>query len=370
MTTPIKFGELRLNETSRKMMQEVMDTEWISGGPMVARFEQMWEEKFRTNAVAVSSGTDACICACLALYARQGVKRGDEIIVPALSFIATSNAVRAAGFTPVFVDVNFDLNIDEKKIEEAITKRTVAVMCVHTMGRMCDVEYIGKLCTKHNLVMIEDACEAHGASRNNVPVGAIGDMACYSFYQAHIVNAGEGGMVTSDFDHWADMLRAVRSHGRNGLYFDHFCVGYNSKMNDLEAAIGIGSMTDFDKTFGRRREIVKQYREECSDLFTKAWFTEESRDDINCPHGFSITVKHPNLIDPLKRELNEAGIQWKRNFGCIPTQHKAFADMGYRLGDFPTAEYIGDYGIHVGCHPFMSDDDVKRVCKAIRKGLK
>jgi dTDP-4-amino-4,6-dideoxygalactose transaminase len=365
----IKFGEFRLNHTSRKMMEQVLNTEWISGGPMVERFENMWSEKFGTNSVAVSSGTDACICACLALYARQGVKRGDEIIVPALSFIATANAVRAAGFTPVFVDVRHDLNMDETLIEQAITKRTVAVMCVHTMGRMCDVNAIGKICNANNLIFIEDSCEAHGAIRDGIPVGEIGDMSCYSFYQAHIVNAGEGGMITTTLPHWEPVLRSVRSHGREGLYFDHVRVGYNSKMNDMEAAIGIGSMEDFDKTFSKRREIVSRYREACYGLEDKAWFTEERREDINCPHGFSITAKKPGAIDKLKKVLDDNGIQWKRNFGCIPTQHAAFADMGYRLGDFPVAEYIGDNGIHIGCHPFMSDVDVQRVCEALRKGL-
>ena len=159
------------------------------------------------RSVAMSSGTDGCINACLTLYDLRSAVRGDEVIVPALSFIATSNGVRAAGLTPKFVDVEREtLNINESKIEEAITDKTVAIMPVHTMGRPCDMEKICEIAKKHNLVVIEDSCEAHGAKFKDKFVGNWGDMSIYSYYIAHLVCCGEGGMVSTNNQGIGDLL--------------------------------------------------------------------------------------------------------------------------------------------------------------------
>lgn len=364
----IEFGEYRMNRASKRYLRDCMNTNWVSGGPKVELFEKKWKDKFGLNLVATSSGTDAVICSCLALY-EYGAVRGKEIIVPALSFIATSNAVRAAGFKPVFVDVDWDLNINADKIESAINNNTVAIMCVHTMGRMCEMDKIMKLAEKYSIMVIEDACEAYPATYKGRSVGKWGDMACYSFYQAHMINAGEGGAVSTKHDEMVSVLKSVRSHGRDGLYFDHKRVGYNSKMNDLEAALALGALEDVDETVAIRQKNVWWFRECVQDFNDKAWFTEEREGDSNCPHGFSITVKDPDDFPKLKRVLDKYNIHWKRNFGCIPTQHKAFADMGYDIGEFPVAEHIGDYGLHIGCHQYLKLGDIKRVCKALREGL-
>ena len=369
----IEFGELVIGNIARENLMHVCDTNWASGGPKVKQLEKEWSDIFGyKRSVAMSSGTDAVINACLALYDIAGAKRGDKVIVPALSFIATSNAVRAAGLTPTFVDVKKEtLNIDEKQIEEAVTDRTVAIMPVHTMGRPAEMEAICDIANRHGLVVIEDACEAHGATYKDRFIGHWGDMSVYSFYIAHLVCCGEGGMVSVNDRHLADILASCRSHGRpfDSIYFDHQRVGYNSKMNDLEASIGLEAVSVFWDTFKTRHVTMKRMRAAAKGYEDVAYFSEEDEGNINCPHGFSITCKEEGKIKLVEEVFDKYNIHHKRNFGCIPTQHRAFADMGYFLGDFPEAEWVGDNGIHIGCHQHLSEDDIQRIETAIKESL-
>jgi dTDP-4-amino-4,6-dideoxygalactose transaminase len=277
-----------------------------------------------------------------------------------------------AGFTPVFVDVKKEtLNIDEDLIEDHITEKTRAIMVVHTMGKPCDMTKIKEISDKHNLILIEDACEAHGAMHKGTRIGHFGDMACFSFYIAHLVCCGEGGMVSTASSEVADLIRSTRSHGRpfDSIYFDHERAGINSKMNDLEASIGLESIEKFWETFNTRRETIKRFRMACVGMDDVAWFSEEDARDVNCPHGFSITTKEPEAIWHVVDTLNKYNIHWKRNFGCIPTQHKAFEDMGHSIGEFPNAEWVGDNGVHIGCHQYLSEEDILRVEVALREAL-
>jgi len=370
----IEFGELRIGETARKNLMDVCDTNWASNGPKVKELEEKWSNLLDyKRSVAMSSGTDGCINSCFVLYDLKNAKRNvSEVIVPALSFIATSNSVRAAGLVPKFVDVNKEtLNIDETKIEEAINENTVAIMVVHTMGRMAEMDVICEIADRHGLIVIEDSCEAHGAVYKDKMVGHWGDMSIYSFYVAHLVCCGEGGMVSTNDDRIADLLFSTRSHGRpfDSVYFDHQRSGLNSKMNDLEASIGLEAIDVFWDTFWTRHKTMKRFRESCRGFEDVAWFSEEDEGNINCPHGFSITCKNTGHIQIVKQVLDKYNIHHKRNFGCVPTQHAAFADMGYKLGDFPEAEWVGNNGVHIGCHQYLSEEDIVRVCTALQEAL-
>tara|TARA_R110002020_G_scaffold55309_1_gene153537 strand:+ start:19804 stop:20937 length:1134 start_codon:yes stop_codon:yes gene_type:complete len=366
----IEFGELVIGELARKNLMDVCDTNWASMGPKVKAFEEKWGSLFGyKDSVAVSSGTDSCINACLAVYdLHPKAKRGDEIIVPALSFIATSNAVRAAGFVPRFVDVSKEtLNIDVDKLE--YNGRVRAIMPVHTMGRPAEMDRILEFADQHNLIVIEDACEAHGAKYKDKFIGTMGDMACFSYYIAHLVCCGEGGMVSAMNKEAGDILRSTRSHGRpfNSIYFDHQRTGLNSKMNDLEASIGLEAIECFWDTFNKRHKIMKDLRASCEGNEDLAWFSEEDEGNINCPHGFSVTMKDSNKINIIKDTFDEYNIHWKRNFGCIPTQHKAFSgDLNCGMGSFPNSEWIGDNGIHIGCHQHLTEENVERIKDALK----
>lgn len=370
----IEFGELVIGNTARKNLMEVCDANWASGGPKVKEFEKKWSELFKyKRSVSMSSGTDGVINACLSLYdLKDAVRNKSEVIVPALSFIATSNGVRAAGLIPRFVDIKKEtLNIDESLIEEAINENTVAIMPVHTMGRMAEMDVICDIAKRHNLLVIEDACEAHGAKFKDKFVGHWGDMSIYSYYIAHLVCCGEGGMVSTNDDNIADILSSTRSHGRplNSIYFDHQRTGLNSKMNDMEASIGLEAIEVFWDTFWTRYSFMNRMREAVIGFENVAYFSEEDEGNVNCPHGFSITCKNEGKICSVIDVLNRYNIHHKRNFGCIPTQHKAFADMGYKLGDFPNSEWVGDNGIHIGCHQHLTEENIQRICIALKEAL-
>ena len=370
----IEFGELRIGEVARKNLMHVCDTNWASGGPKVRELEDKWNQLFDyDNSTAVSSGTDGCINSCFALYDLKGAKRGvSEVIVPALSFIATANAVRASGLVPKFVDVKREtLNIDETKIEESINENTVAIQVVHTMGRMAEMDVICEIAERHNLIVIEDACEAHGAKFKDKLVGHWGDMSIYSFYVAHLVCSGEGGMISSNDPDIGKLLFSTRSHGRpyDSVYFEHKRSGLNSKMNDLEASIGLEAIDVFWDTFWTRHAFMKEMRKAANGFEDTAWFSEEDEGNINCPHGFSITCKKKGDIEIVKDTFDKYKIHHKRNFGCIPTQQIAFEDMGHKLGQFPEAEWVGNNGIHMGCHQYLTEEKMERICKAIREAL-
>lgn len=357
----IEFGHIQVGDVGRQHLREVLDSNWLSAGPKVALFEERWNNLFGYGfSRAVSSGTDACLNCCLSLY-DFGAQRGDEIITPALSYIATSNAIRAAGFVPVFCDINREtLNIDPDKIETLISSKTRAIQVVHTMGRPCEMAQIIPLAKKHNLKLLEDCCEAHGARYRGRYVGTFGHAAAFSFYIAHLICSAEGGMVSTQDPEVARVIDSTRSHGRRdgALYFDFPRTGLNSKMNDLEAAIGLDGIDNFWDTFNKRHQNVRRIRQVFKPYPGFAYYSEEDPDNINCPHAFSVTLKNPQLTDSFKSWLDRNSIHWKRNFGSIPTQHGAFADLGHKLGDFPEAEYVGDNGVHFGVHQYLTDADL------------
>jgi|TARA_R110000787_G_scaffold266844_2_gene373107 dTDP-4-amino-4,6-dideoxygalactose transaminase len=366
----IEFGELQIGDVAKKHLLEVVDSNWASYGSKSIQFEKKWGEIFdyKYN-LSTSSGTDAVIQCCLSLY-NLGAEIGDEVITPALSFIATSNAIRAAGFTPKFVDIEKEtLNIDPSKIEEAITNKTKAIMVVHTMGKPCNMQKICDIAKKYNLTVIEDACESHGAKFQGKYIGKWGDMSCYSFYVAHLICCGEGGMVSTDDESIYETISSTRCHGRSGLYFNHPLFGLNSKMNDLEASLGLEGVENFHETFNIRHNNMMYLHERLSAYKDRAWYSEQDEGDLNCPHGFSVTLKRPGQLEAITKILDEEEIHWKRNFGCIPTQHSAFSYLKHKIGDFPNAEHVGDNGIHLGVHRYLSDKDVQDIGDALAKGL-
>jgi len=358
----ISFGDLKIGSIAKKYIQRALDKNWVSEGSNVEEFEQKFAHKFGyKHAVAVSSGTDAGICCCTSLY-DFGAKRGDEIITPALSFVAPANSILAAGFIPKFVDIRVDtLNINPSKIEKAITKRTRAIMAVHTMGKPCAMDSILKIAEKYHLKVIEDACEAHGATYKEKIVGTIGDMGTFSFYAAHLIVCGEGGMVVTNNDEIAKLIRSIKSHGRppKSIYFDFQRLGFNSKMNDLEAAIGLEGLEYFDKTFNKRKRNLYKLLELTKELSEYFYFLKEEKFEKVSPHAFPLVLKDKKYdCSKLYHYLESKGIQCKTLFGSLPTQHKAFKFLNYKYGQFPAAEYVGKNGLHFGIHHYLNNNDL------------
>lgn len=361
----IEFGDLVVDERMAKNLEDVIKTNWVSGGPKVKQFEKEWGNLFNyKHNVSMDNGTSADIAACMTLY-DLGAKRGDEIIAPALAFAAVGNSILTAGFKPVFVDVEREtLNINPNRIEEKVTPKTKAIMAVHTMGKPCDMNSIKEIADKFRLKIIEDSCEAYGAKYNKQFIGHFGDMATFSYYAAHLVCCGEGGMVSTNNDEIAGLLKSIKSHGRKegSLYFDHIRLGSNFKMNDLEASIGLPQIEDFWKTFNIRKDNLYYLLKKTEDLKDFAYFNSEEENEVVCPHAFSITLKNLKYdFSKLYKFLEDNSVKCKRNFGSMPTQHKAFEFLGHKLGEFPEAEYVGDNGLHFGIHQYLSKEDLNYI---------
>ncbi|MEK6889152.1 MAG: DegT/DnrJ/EryC1/StrS family aminotransferase [Nanoarchaeota archaeon] len=377
------FGELRFNESAKGNVARVLERRYvIAAGPEVEAYEKEWGEIFGyKHSVAVSSGTSADIVACKTLFdihpqAKRSLNLADnEIIVPALSFIASGQSIIEAGFKPVFVDIEREtLNINPKKIEQAITPRTRGIMAVHLMGKPCEMDKIMDIAHRHGLYVIEDTCEAHGATYQGKYVGRWGDVATFSSYIAHLICSVEGGMISTDNDKIAEVATSLRNHGRKpgSMYFDHVRLGGNYKMHDLEAAVGRAALETFWDTFNIRKKNIYWMMEATKDLRDFAHMNTERQDEVICPHAYTVTIKDPAQYDA--KELHDfmnsnptLNIRAKRNWGAMPTQHKAFEFMGHKIGEFPEAEYVGTNGIHFGLHQYTEGEQLRKASEVLHE---
>lgn len=366
----INFGELHIGESSKARINDCIERNWVTEGIYTKAFENKFARLFGYKyAIATGSGTDACI-ACLSTLYDWGAKRGDEVIVPADTFVATANAILAAGFIPKFVDIDVNtLNIDTEKIEDAITWKTAAIMPVHLMGKPAEMDTICQIAKNNELKVIEDCCESHGAKYKGKFVGTIGDMGAFSFYVAHVVVCGEGGMVVTNDEHTANLIRSIKSHGRppGSIYFDFQRFGLNLRINDLMAAIGIEGLDSFWDNFNKRKENIKKLLELTNSIDYFSTTKEEPYECIS-PHAFPIILKDKKYdVNKLNSFLESNSIQCKTLFGSLPTQHNAFKFLNHHLGDFPNAEYIGDNGTHFGIHQYLSDEDITYIADTLKR---
>lgn len=393
----VPFGTISIPEKTKELVKEILETKRVSSGKYVRRFEDKFAELLGVKeAVAVSSGTDADVLALAVLY-DFGSERGDEVIVPSLSFVATGNAVVHAGFKPVFVDIEREsLNIDVSQIEEAITEKTRAIMPVHLMGKPADMDPINAIAQKHGLFVVEDAAEAHGAMYKGKPAGSLADLGAFSLYVAHIITTGEGGIVTTKTEEQAEILRSLRSHGRackckqcslntaskycpkrfdsedgEDIRFRFERLGYSCKMNELEAAIGLGNLEMYHQILDKRRQnllhVLARFHRFRPYLSTIA---EESGEQIG-PHAIPIIVQEEASFSraDLTQYLEKNGIETRTLFASMPTQCPGFAYLGYKLGEFPHAEYIGKHGIHIGVHHDLGLEEMDYVLATLDRFL-
>ena len=359
----ISFGHLEIGPLARAYVTDALDRAWVSAGPHVDAFEREFAAHFAyPQAVATSSGTDAGLVTWMALADLHGWSRGDDVLTPAAAFVATANAVLAAGLTPRFVDIDLaTLNLAPSLIEAAITPRTRAIQVVHTMGRLCDMPTILDIARRHNLLVVEDACEAHGGRLHGQLAGTWGVAGTFSFYAAHLICSGEGGMIVTGDPTVAATCRSMRTHGRRdgALHFTFDRPGLNAKMNDLEAAIGREGLVRFDDAFRIRREHIAHLRTRLDRWRDRLLLPDEAPHEVISPHAFPLVLRDPKAsITPLSDHLDTNGIQCKTLFGSLPTQHRAFASLGYRIGDFPVAERLHTTGLHFGLHQHLTPADV------------
>ncbi|MEW5766352.1 MAG: DegT/DnrJ/EryC1/StrS family aminotransferase [bacterium] len=396
-TQQMPFGTMVITQKSRDLVNEILDSKRVSCGKYVRQFEERFAELVGTEeAVAVSSGADADALALAVLY-DLGAKRDDEVIVPALSFVATGNAVLQAGFKPVFVDIEREtLNIDPHQIEQAITTKTRAIMPVHLMGKPAEMDTINEIARRHHLYVVEDAAEAHGARYKSKNIGTLGDMAAYSLYLAHMITTIEGGVITTNHPEFAEVLRSLRSHGRAckckscvlnlasaycpkrfeygegvDLRFIFERIGFSCKMNEIEAAVGLGSLEIYDEILRKRKKNFATMSEKFK-RFDQYFVTikEEPYEEIG-PHAFPIVLKEGVRFsrDHFVDFLEKNGIETRSLFASMPTQCQGFKFLGYKLGEFPEAEYIGNNGLHIGVHQDIDEEQIDYFIEVVDRFL-
>lgn len=381
----IKFGNIKINDISKQHILDCLDASHITMGPKTELFEEKWAAIFGyPHTVAFNSGTSALIAALITLYDFDA-KPGDGIICPALSFIATGNAIRAAGFFPIFVDIRKeDLQINEQEVESAInncTSRHIAgIVAVNLMGFPCRLDILKDIATRHNLKLIVDNCEAYGSKLNNKYSLHYADMEITSHYIAHIIQSAEMGTVSTKEHRIKDILKSIRNHGRrhDTLYFEHLRYGLNLKPTDLHASIGLGQIDNFWDIFNKRKEILRRYYDTTQEFDDKFYLLTEKDNIISAPHAFSMTVQpisNPfDNIDIIKRKLDNANIEWKRNFENMPTSYAFnYLQLYPDFTNYSNSIYASRFGIHIGCSDLMSNNDIDYVCdtlKNIFKGMK
>jgi dTDP-4-amino-4,6-dideoxygalactose transaminase len=338
--------------------EKVYEKTAFSGGPFVEEFENQFAGYIGSKyAIGVNNGTTALHLAMLAL----GIGPGDEVIIPADTFIATAWGPSHAGATPVFVDCTSDTwQIDIAKIEEKITSRTKAIIGVHLYGQPFDVDGVKAICEKHNLFLIEDTAQAQGARYKGTTVGVFGEMACYSFYPGKNLGAcGEAGGITTNNENYKKHLHSLRNHGCEVRYY-HDEVGYNYRMGGLEGASLSIKLKYLEGWNNRRREIARMYQSQLKNPKVKLQHQPEWADSIY--HLFVVTTDDR---DDLMKYLNERNIYPALHYPVPCHLQKAYAHLGYKSGDCPNAEYLAAHCLSLPMYAELSNEQVQAVIDAV-----
>jgi len=344
----------------QEAIERVMQQSAFSGGAFVEQFEKEFADYCGIpHAVAVNSGTSALHLAMRAL----GIKDGDEVIIPANTFIATAWGVSHAGAIPVFVDCDAETwNIDAKKIEEKITPKTKAVIGVHLYGQPCDVSALLSISKNHKLHFVEDAAQAHGAKHDGKKAGTFGEMACFSFYPGKNLGAyGEGGAVTTNNEAFAARIKTLRNQGSLVKYY-HDEVGYNERMDGIQGAVLSVKLKHLDKWNSRRQQIAKRYREGIVNAAIKMQQPQQDAESVY--HLFVITVENR---EAWMKHLNERNIFPGMHYPLPCHLQKAYSHLGYKKGDFPNAEYLSERCLSLPMYPELTDDEAQQVIEAVNE---
>ncbi|RLF22172.1 MAG: aminotransferase DegT [Thermoprotei archaeon] len=338
---------------------------WISSrGEFINEFEKLFASFIGVrHAIACSSGTAALHLALLAL----GIKHGDEVLVPDITFAAPANMVIAVGAKPVFVDVNKEYwCIEPDEIRRKVTPKTKAIIVVHLYGHPAKMDEIMEIAEDNGLYVIEDCAEAHGAKFKGKIVGSIGHIGCFSFYANKIMTTGEGGMVTTNDDEIADKVRLYRDHGMRPRYW-HIVPGFNYRMTNLQAAIGVAQVKKLPKLIERKRWIAKTYRELLEEIPGIRQHPE--MEWAYCVYWlYSILIEDSLRItrDDLMRELEKEGIETRYFFKPLHMM-PAYKEHVAAKENFPVSTYLAERGLNLPSGPRITEEEIMYVANTLRK---
>lgn len=360
MIKKIPIYEPSLTGNEKKYVNDCLDSTWISSkGKYINLFETAFKEYLDIKyATTVSNGTVAIHLALVAL----GVGPGDEVIVPTLTYIASVNAIQYTGATPIFVDsLDGTWQMNPEDVKKKITPNTKAIMAVHLYGHACDMDALQKICKQNDIFLIEDCAEAIGTTFNGKKVGTFGDISAFSFFGNKTITTGEGGMVVTNDETLFD--RAVHFKGQ-GLaqhrQYWHDVVGYNYRMTNICAAIGLAQLEQIDYFISRKRQIAEIYKNQFKN--TNVEFHHESENVFHTYWMCSILTPKASQRDRLREFLELNGIETRPLFYPVHTMPMYSA----KFQKHPIAENLGWRGINLPSFPGLSDEDVLHICNLVK----
>lgn len=375
MAYKIPLFNLNFDEKEANAAAETIKSGWISTGPKCEELEKMFVDMFHVNyAVSISNCTDALHLCCLV----SGVKPGDEVICPSLTFAASANCIRYAGATPVFCDIvgPEHINIDPKEIEKKITDKTKAILVVHMAGFPCKMDEIMAIAQKHNLKVIEDACHGPLSEYKEKKLGTIGDCAAFSFFSNKNISTGEGGMFISNNKEMADKARLLRSHGMTTMSYqragghatayDIVELGYNFRLDDIHAAIAIEQLKKLPADLEQRIAVRNRYIELLSKVENVIIpFADNKEFTSNYIMPIIVTKGTVEDRDAIRNKIHEAGVQTSVHYPAIH-RFSIYKEYGAVL---PQTEYVTDHEITLPMYAALTMEQIEYVVEVVNNAI-
>jgi len=375
----IPYSRQCLDKKDINQVIKVLKSDWITQGPNIATFEKsLCKYAGAKYAIAVSSGTAALHIACLA----AGIKEGDEVITSPITFLATPNSVIYCGGEPVFADILPDTaNIDPNEIEKKFTKKTKAIIPVHFAGHPCDLIKIHSIAKRHNLIVIEDACHALGAKYrvNNrwVTIGSCrhSDLTVFSFHPVKTITTGEGGAITTNNKNLYEKMASLRSHGIvknrdfDPWYYEMHHLGFNYRMSDIQAALGISQLKKLKRFIEKRRQIAMLYNREFSKLKNGVDLPFIEDNKKSAWHLYVVKLKNAKDRKVIFKKLVYRNIKPQVHYIPVHLQPYYQNSFAYKKGDYPIAESYYTRCFSLPLYPSMSIKEVQKVIKAFKENV-
>jgi perosamine synthetase len=365
---PVPLARPDIGPLEEELVLQVLRSGTLALGPFAEELErEVAAIAGRRHGVAVSNGTVALHTAMAAL----GIGPGDEVITTPFSFVASANCILYQGGQPVFVDIEEEtLGLDPAAVEAAVTPATRAILPVDVFGHPCRLQELDEVARRHRLSLVEDACEALGSSIDGRPAGSFGQLAAFAFYPNKQITTGEGGMLVTDDDELADVLRSLRNQGRdtNGTWLRHVRLGYNYRLDEMSAALGVAQLRRRQELVAGRARVAAAYGER---LGGAAWLTLPAVAEGAQVDWFVYVVRLREGIDRdrLIGELAEAGIPSRPYFSPIHLQPMYRERFGFSPGTFPVTEQVAASTLALPFASTLADADVARVCDALASAV-
>jgi dTDP-4-amino-4,6-dideoxygalactose transaminase len=370
MPAPIPLSQPDITQREIDAVVDVLMTNTLSIGPRVVEFEKrVAHVAGRRHGVAVSSGTTGLHCAMLA----AGIKPNDEVITTPFSFVASANCILFVDAKPVFVDIEPQtLNMDVSKVQDAITPGTRAIVAVEAFGHPGGMVELEQIAQKNELMLIEDSCEGFGGQAGKRPIGSFGRASVFGFYPNKQITTGEGGMIVTDDDTFAATCQSLRNQGREGMnWLAHQRLGYNYRLSELAAALGIAQCDRLDEILAGRRNVAHTYMER---LMTNRFLILPTMTEQDLMSWFVFVVRLNDLFelddrDKIIQDLRAAGIGCNIYFPPIHLQPYMVQRFGFKSGDFPVCEYVANRTIALPFFTKMTRYQIDRVCDTLERVL-